>query len=107
METEKIDHHRRHFFGAAAMTIAVAQFGVAVSAEAQSRTKRTTQLPAIKLGTNTSFAPLKQIDAGVLNVAYAEAGPADGPPVILLHGWPYDIYSFVDVTPLLAAAGYR
>src|SRR5262249_51319069 len=50
---------------------------------------------------------LKQIDAGVLNVAYAEAGPADGPPVILLHGWPYDIYSFVDVAPLLASAGYR
>ena len=50
---------------------------------------------------------LKQIDAGVLNVGYAEAGPADGPAVILLHGWPYDIYSFVDVAPLLAAEGYR
>jgi pimeloyl-ACP methyl ester carboxylesterase len=56
---------------------------------------------------NTSFSSLKQIDAGLLNVGYAEAGPASGPPVILLHGWPYDIYSFVDVTPLLAAAGYR
>jgi pimeloyl-ACP methyl ester carboxylesterase len=56
---------------------------------------------------NTSFASLKQIDAGLLNVGYAEAGPANGPPVILLHGWPYDIYSFVDVAPLLAAAGYR
>jgi pimeloyl-ACP methyl ester carboxylesterase len=56
---------------------------------------------------NTSFASLKQIDAGLLNVGYAEAGPANGHPVILLHGWPYDIYSFVDVTPLLAAAGYR
>jgi pimeloyl-ACP methyl ester carboxylesterase len=56
---------------------------------------------------NTSFAPLRQIDAGLLNIAYAEAGPADGPPVILLHGWPYDIYSFVDVTPLLASSGYR
>jgi len=104
---EKIDHHRRHFFGAAAVTIAAAQLGIAGSADAQSGNKRTTQLPAIKPGTNTSFAPLKQIDAGVLNVAYAEAGPADGPPVILLHGWPYDIYSFVDVTPLLASAGYR
>jgi pimeloyl-ACP methyl ester carboxylesterase len=50
---------------------------------------------------------LKQIDAGVLNVAYAEAGPADGPPVMLLHGWPYDIHSYVDVAPLLAARGYR
>ena len=64
-------------------------------------------LPTIKRGTNTSFAPLKQIDAGVLNIGYAEAGPANGPVVILLHGWPYDIYSFVDVAPLLAAAGYR
>ena len=64
-------------------------------------------MPAVKPGTNTSFGPLKQIDAGVLNVGYAEAGPADGPPVILLHGWPYDIHSFVDVAPLLASAGYR
>src|SRR5438876_2499318 len=61
----------------------------------------------IKPGTNTSFGPLKQIDAGVLNVGYAEAGPANGPAVVLLHGWPYDIHSFVDVTPLLAGAGYR
>jgi pimeloyl-ACP methyl ester carboxylesterase len=66
-----------------------------------------TDTPAPKRGTNTSYAPLKQIDAGLLNVGYAEAGPADGPAVILLHGWPYDIYSFVDVAPLLAAKGYR
>ena len=64
-------------------------------------------LPAIKPGTNTSFHSLKQIDAGLLNVGYAEDGPGDGPPVILLHGWPYDIYSYVDVAPLLAAKGYR
>jgi pimeloyl-ACP methyl ester carboxylesterase len=107
METETIDHNRRHFFGAAAVTIAAAQLGIAGSADAQSGNKRATQLPAIKPGTNTSFAPLKQIDAGALNVAYAETGPADGAPVILLHGWPYDIYSFVDVAPLLASAGYR
>ena len=56
---------------------------------------------------NTSFGPLKQIDAGLLNVGYAEAGPANGPAVILLHGWPYDIHSFVDVAPLLASAGFR
>jgi pimeloyl-ACP methyl ester carboxylesterase len=56
---------------------------------------------------NTSFGPLKQVQAGVLNVGYAEAGPADGPVVILLPGWPYDIYAYVDVAPRLAAAGYR
>jgi pimeloyl-ACP methyl ester carboxylesterase len=54
-----------------------------------------------------SFGPLKQVDAGVLDVGYAEAGPAGGPVVLLLHGWPYDIHSYVEVTPLLAAAGYR
>src|SRR5499425_2611304 len=54
-----------------------------------------------------SFGPIKQINAGLLNVGYAEAGPANGTPVILLHGWPYDIHSFVDVTPILAAAGYH
>ena len=56
---------------------------------------------------NKSFGALKQIDAGLLNVGYAEAGPLNGPPVILLHGWPYDIHSFVDVAPVLAAKGYR
>ena len=56
---------------------------------------------------NHSFGSLKQIDAGVLNVGYAEAGPTDGPAVILLHGWPYDIHSYADVAPLLAGAGYR
>ena len=58
-------------------------------------------------GGHTSFEPLKQVDAGLLNIGYAEAGPADGPAVILLHGWPYDIYSYVDVAPLLASKGYR
>jgi pimeloyl-ACP methyl ester carboxylesterase len=105
--SEDIDHHRRRFFGAAAMTFAAAQFGMIGSANAQAIEASAKELPAIKPGTHTSFGPLKQIDAGLLNVGYAEAGPADGPPVILLHGWPYDIYSFVDVTPLLAAAGYR
>ncbi len=65
------------------------------------------KLPVPPSGASTTFASIKQIEAGLLNVGYAEVGPANGPPVILLHGWPYDIYSFVDVTPLLAAAGYR
>jgi pimeloyl-ACP methyl ester carboxylesterase len=63
--------------------------------------------PPIAPGTNTSFAQIKQIDAGLLNVGYADAGPASGPAVVLLHGWPYDIHSYVDVAPMLASAGYR
>ena len=105
--SEEIDHHRRRFFGAAAVTIAAAQLGMIGSADAQPSRTKATPLPAIKPGTNTSFASLKQIDAGLLNVGYAEAGPADGPAVILLHGWPYDIHSYVDVAPLLASAAYR
>jgi pimeloyl-ACP methyl ester carboxylesterase len=105
--SEDIDHDRRRFLGTAAMTIAAAQLVMTGSAGAQSGNARPAVLPAIKPGTNTSFSPLKQIDAGVLNVGYAEAGPADGRVVILLHGWPYDIYSYVDVAPLLASAGYR
>ncbi len=104
---EEINHQRRRFVGAAALSIAAAQLGMIGSANAQTGTPKPTQLSTIKPGTNTSFASLKQIDAGVLNVGYAEAGPADGPAVILLHGWPYDIYSYVDVAPLLASAGYR
>ncbi len=105
--TETINRNRRRFLGTAAMTIAAAQFALSGSADAQSGKAKSADLPRIKPGTHTSFASLKQIDAGVLNVGYAEAGPADGPPVILLHGWPYDIHSFVDVAPLLASAGYR
>jgi pimeloyl-ACP methyl ester carboxylesterase len=99
--------HRRCFLRAATATIAAAQLGLAGFAHAQADKARSAQLPAIKPGANTSFGPLKQIDAGVLNVGYAEAGPANGPVVLLLHGWPYDIHSFVDVAPALASAGYR
>jgi pimeloyl-ACP methyl ester carboxylesterase len=60
-----------------------------------------------RTGAPVSFGTLKQIDAGVLDVGYAELGPAGGRPVILLHGWPYDIHSFVEVAPVLASAGYR
>jgi len=88
---ETIDHRRRRVIGAAAIAIAAVDLGVSPPAKAA----------------RNSFGALQQIDAGVLNIGYAEEGPADGPPVILLHGWPYDIYSFVDVAPLLAAKGYR
>jgi pimeloyl-ACP methyl ester carboxylesterase len=105
--SEEINHRRRRFLGAAAMTAAAAQISMIGSAKAQSGKTRPADLPSIKPGTNTSFGSLKQTNAGVLNVGYAEAGPADGPVVILLHGWPYDIHSYVDVAPLLVSAGYR
>jgi len=101
---DAIDRQRRRFLGTAAMTVASAGLGMTGFAQAQAAK---TKLTAVKPGTHTSFTPLKQIDAGLLNVGYAEAGPAHGPPVLLLHGWPYDIYSFVDVAPLLASAGHR
>ncbi|MCZ0990898.1 alpha/beta fold hydrolase [Streptomyces diastatochromogenes] len=85
--------------GAAAVPLAGLQ-GVSSAAPASSATPGT---PA----THTSFPSLKQVKAGLLNVGYAELGPAHGPVVICLHGWPYDIHSYVDVAPLLAAEGYR
>jgi len=105
--SDEINRDRRRFFGTAAMTFAAAQLSLSATAEAQTALPKKSGTATVKGGTNTSFAPLKQIDAGQLNVSYAEAGPAGGQPVILLHGWPYDIYSFVDVAPLLASAGYR
>jgi pimeloyl-ACP methyl ester carboxylesterase len=105
--SEEINHDRRRFFGTAASVLAAAQFAVSGSADAQPGKSRPAELPRIKPGTHTSFASLQQIDAGLLNVGYAEAGPADGPAAILLHGWPYDIHSYADVAPLLASAGYR
>ncbi|SOD89617.1 alpha/beta fold hydrolase [Streptomyces sp. Ag109_G2-15] len=85
--------------GAAAVPLTGLQ-GVSSAAPASSATPGT---PA----THTSFPSLKQVKAGLLNVGYAELGPAHGPVVICLHGWPYDIHSYVDVAPLLAAEGYR
>ena len=87
---EEIDHDRRRFVGTAAMTIVAARLGVLGSAKA-----------------NPALAPIKQIDAGVLNVGYTDSGPSSGPAVILLHGWPYDIHAFDDVVPLLTAKGHR
>jgi len=105
--SEEINHDRRRFVATSAITIAAAQLGMIGSALAQSSKPNPASVPAIKPGTNTSFGPLKQIDAGVLSISYVEAGPASVKPVILLHGWPYDIHSFVDVAPLLMAKGYR
>jgi pimeloyl-ACP methyl ester carboxylesterase len=99
-----VNRNRRRFLGTAAMTIAA----VPLSATRYAESGEMPQAPStIKAGRNVSFASVKQIDAGLLNVGYAEAGPAGGPPVVLLHGWPYDIHTYVDVAPLLAEKGYR
>jgi pimeloyl-ACP methyl ester carboxylesterase len=92
--SDQVNHHRRRFIGTAAMAVAIAELGLKTSAQAQTLA-------------NNSFPALKQIEAGLLNIGYVEMGPADGKPVILLHGWPYDIHAFVDVAPLLVSAGYR
>ena len=105
--SEEINHDRRRFLGAAAMVIAATQLNITGVAKVQSGKTELEALSTIKPWANTSFGPLKQIEAGVLNVGYAEAGPADGPVVILLHGWPYDIHSFADVAPRLSAKGFR
>ena len=99
-----VDRGRRLFCTAAA---GIAGAGVVRTARAQAAGDAAPKVPSIKPGTHTSFAALRQVDAGVLRIGYAEAGPADGRPVMLLHGWPYDIHAFVDVAPLLASAGYR
>jgi pimeloyl-ACP methyl ester carboxylesterase len=98
---------RRRLFGTAAMTMAAAGLGLVRPARAQSSKTEPAAPPRVKQGINTSLGPLKQIDAGLLNVGYADVGPAAGPAVVLLHGWPYDVHAFVEVAPLLAAKGYR
>ena len=95
--------HRRGLFGAAAAMIAAARFDMIGRARAQASAAKQPDAP----DPNASFGALKQIEAGTLNVGYGESGPASGPPVLLLHGWPYDIHSFVEVAPILATAGFR
>ena len=91
------NQHRRLLLGLATTTLAASQLGGAKPAHAQ----------ASALPRGEAFDPEKRIEAGPLSVAYVEIGPADGKPVMLLHGWPYDIHAFVEVAPQLAKAGYR
>jgi pimeloyl-ACP methyl ester carboxylesterase len=102
-----INRDRRRFLGAVAMTIAAGELSMLRSAAAQPGETMAMTPPTSTPGSTASFGPLKQIDAGDLNVGYVEDGPANGPAVILLHGWPYDIHSYVEVAPSLAAKGYR
>jgi pimeloyl-ACP methyl ester carboxylesterase len=104
---EHSKYDRLGFLRNAGIALAGAQLAAMSPAGAQVRKLLAANVPATAAGTHTSLASLKQIDAGLLNIGYAEAGPADGQAVILLHGWPYDIHSYVDVAPILAAAGYR
>src|SRR3954467_1528318 len=100
----KTNGDRRRFLGTAAMTIAAARLGAIDPATASTHPKTATLIAGTPAA---SFGALKQIDAGVLSIGYADVGPIGGRAVILLHGWPYDIHSYVEVAPVLAAAGYR
>ncbi len=99
------DPFRRRMLATAALGVAAAPLGLVRTAHAAPAPSAATLRPRTALA--TTFAPLKRVRAGLLDVEYAEAGPADGRPVILLHGWPYDIYSYVEVAPMLARLGYR
>src|SRR5215217_5996475 len=103
--TEPAHYGRRRFLGAAAVPLAAAELGLIDPAAARSSMASPSKAPSRGAPAITPLGDLKQIHAGVLDVGYAEAGPAGGPAVILLHGWPYDIHSFADVTPLLATRG--
>jgi len=105
--SEKIDNDRRHFIGAALMSVAASRFGLINMPNMQATAIAAERAKFEAPPNPPPFDSVKQIDAGVLSVGYAEAGPASGPPVILLHGWPYDIHAFVEVAPILAAKGYR
>ena len=107
MNARKINRQRRRLLGLASMAAAAAQLGTARSASAQPSTPKPPSISPAGPAATIPFAPLKQINAGVLSVGYTELGSADRPAVILLHGWPYDIHSYGDVAPLLASAGYR
>jgi pimeloyl-ACP methyl ester carboxylesterase len=102
-----IKSNRRGFLGGAGLLLAAVPLGLVSCASAVSNATKSGDLAALTPAATPSFGPLKQINAGLLNVGYAEAGPTNGTPVILLHGWPYDIHSYVDVAPILATAGYR
>ena len=102
--TAEINVERRRLMGMAALGVAAAQFGLGNPARAA--TGRTT-IAATSVASHAGFDMLRSVRAGDLEIGYAEAGPQDGPAVLLLHGWPYDIHSYVDVAPILAAEGYR
>ncbi|RAI54605.1 alpha/beta fold hydrolase [Roseicella frigidaeris] len=96
---DRIALPRRRLLGTTAL-------GAALARAAQAQPTQAQPVPA-PAAAPPGFGPLRQVRAGALEIGYAEAGPPAGPPVLLLHGWPYDIHSYAEVAPLLAAAGYR
>jgi len=105
--SKQYKYGRRRFLGAAAMTVAAGPLFMIGSAEAHPVEVKPADTSLERPRTHASFDTINQIDAGVLNIGYAEVGPLTGPVVILLHGWPYDINSYADVSGLLAKKGYR
>ena len=99
--------NRRLFLGAAAMTLVAPRFALAGFDNTKSNINNQTGETQLIHSSENSIGTIKQINAGPLNIGYAEMGPEKGPVVILLHGWPYDIYSFADSAALLASSGYR
>ena len=104
---ENLHYDRRRFLGITAMTMAAAQLGMRDGAHAQPQQPPLSEVSPMPPHTTTAFGPVKQIEAGLLHVGYVEAGAANSRAVLLLHGWPYDIHTYVEVAPLLAAQGYR
>src|SRR5947207_14017485 len=105
--SKEFKYNRRRFLGSAALTLAASDLALTAFSTAKSFNTKLVDTTSTKNMSNNSFETIKQINAGVLNIGYAETGAEKRPAVILLHGWPYDIHSFVDVAPFLASAGYR
>src|SRR5262245_58125642 len=105
--SERFDPERRRFLSAAALATVAAEFGLPRSSSAEPKPASSVVAPPSVSRASSAFGVERQIDAGVLRVGYVETGPSTGRPVLLLHGFPYDVHSYVEVAPLLGAAGYR
>jgi pimeloyl-ACP methyl ester carboxylesterase len=103
--TERGEQDRRDFLGTAALALAALRFGGTTPANRAATNSDASLIRSARR--SAPLGPVKQIDAGLLSVGYVDVGPASGRAVVLLHGWPYDIQSYADVAPLLAAKGYR
>ena len=105
--SDEINNDRRRFFSSAIVTLTAARFGAMRLSKMPISSMTPERGTPVAVPARSAFDSIKQIEAGVLNVGYAEAGPTNGRAVLLLHGWPYDIHAFEEVAPILAAKGYR